>query len=160
MIPRRNTLFLCHLAILGTLRPDGGRQELFAPLLFDLLWEAARSSLRLSAWIRCASCLKSHSSSSRVRRVTREVASTSRARVLLYSDGSMALLFGGPAASSSCSSWKRPVALRPRLSTGLPLSQRFSQVSAPRMYLCGHGRSLIPACGDLWLDRRPIHPST
>ncbi len=43
------------------------------------------------------------------------------------------------------------MALRPRLSTGLPLSQRFSQVSAPRMYLCGHGRSLIPACGDLWL---------
>ena len=107
MIPRRNTLFLCHLAILGTLRPDGGRHELFAPLLFAALWEAAMSSLRLSASIRCARALHSHWSSSRVRRVTREVANTSRARVLLYWVGSMALLFGGPAASC-CSSWKRP----------------------------------------------------
>ena len=43
------------------------------------------------------------------------------------------------------------MALRPRLSTGLPLSQRFSQVSAPHVCICGHWRSLIPT--DTYLRR-------
>jgi hypothetical protein len=54
-----------------------------------------RPSLRLFSSVRCASALHSHSSSSRVRRVTREEASTSRAKVLLYflySVGSLVLL--------------------------------------------------------------------
>jgi hypothetical protein len=46
------------------------------------------------------------------------------------------------------------VALRPRLATGLPLTQRASQVSMPPIYLCGNRRSLIhlPATACSWIE--------
>jgi hypothetical protein len=89
------------------------------------------------------------------------VANTSRARVLLYWVGSMALLFGGPAASC-CSSWKRPLGFASPPSEGFAfVAQRSSlrRVCATYLHICGHGRSLIhlPAAV-FWVESKAYSP--